>query len=156
MLTSIFEAYDKLVQPKEDVQLSDAERRCFFALVDRPSYTLLLHENGVTPPAASRPPSSLRELPVVGVWRLLLLDGPLPFDSARRNSRVPKLLTHRLFPPPSRATKALWLDSKLQLHIPPAQLAARFLSGGVVFAALRNFRRDQLPVSYTPLTLPTT
>ena len=144
VLTSIFEAYDKLVQPKEDVQLSDAERRCFFALVDRPSYTLLLHENGVTPPAAPGLPSSLRELPVVGVWRLLLLDGPLPFDSARRNSRVPKLLTHRLFPPPSRATKALWLDSKLQLLRPPRDIARRFLGGGAVFGAYRNFKRDHI------------
>ena len=36
VLTSIFEAYDKLVQPKEDVQLSDAERRCWQRLL-RPS-----------------------------------------------------------------------------------------------------------------------
>ena len=36
----------------------------------------------------------------------------LPFSSLRRNSRVPKMLPHRLFP---NASFALWVDGKLQV-----------------------------------------
>ena len=76
------------------------------------------------------------------MWRLLLLDGPLPFDSARRNSRVP-LLTHRLFLAEPRDEGA-WLESKLQLLRPPRDIARRFLGGGAVFGAYRNFKRDHI------------
>ena len=34
--------------------------------------------------------------------------------------------------------------NELQLHLTPTSLAARFLRDGVVFAALRNFRRDHI------------
>ena len=79
----------------------------------------------------------------VGVWHLLLLDGKMPFASSRRNSRVPKMLAHRLFP---RARYALWLDSKLRLHAPPSTIQRLFLppGGGAVFAAYRNLRRDRI------------
>ena len=152
VLTAIFEGYDRLIQPSEQCALSAAEQDCFFAFVDRQSHDLLLHESagkldkrggrplvrraaaGATGGAGGAPPR-------VGVWQLLLLEGEMPFRSARRNSRVPKLLPHRLFP---EARHALWLDSKLQLHIPPSTLVTKLLGGGVVFAALRNFRRDHI------------
>ncbi len=80
----------------------------------------------------------------MGVWQLVLLAGDsLPFRSSRRNSRVPKMLAHRLFP---RARYALWLDSKLKLHQPPSVLRRTFLPehAGAVFAAFRNLRRDHI------------
>jgi len=148
VLTSIFEGYDRLIQPSERclAKLSAAERECFFAFVDRQSYDLLLYEG--------QPKGLVRRggggggdgaaPPRVGVWQLLLLEGTMPYPSSpRRNSRVPKLLAHRLFAA-SGAKHALWLDSKLQLHLTPTSLAARFLRDGVVFAALRNFRRDHI------------
>ena len=57
--------------------------------------------------------------------------------------QVPKMLAARLFP---KARYVLWLDSKLQLHAPPATLRQRFLptGGGVVFAAYRNLKRDHI------------
>ena len=144
VLTAIFEGYDRLIQPSEQCALSAAERDCFFAFVDKQSHDLLLYENAGRV-AKDEAPLVRRAKdgapPRVGVWQLLLVSGVLPFRSSRRNSRIPKLLPHRLFP---EARRALWLDSKLQLHVPPSQLAARFLSGGVVFAALRNFRRDHI------------
>ena len=150
VLTSIFEGYDRLIQPSDRclAKLTAAERECFFAFVDRQSYDLLLYEG--------QPKGLVRRggggggggdgaaPPRVGVWQLLLLEGTMPYPSSpRRNSRVPKLLAHRLFAA-SGARHALWLDSKLQLHLTPTSLAARFLRDGVVFAALRNFRRDHI------------
>lgn len=79
----------------------------------------------------------------IGVWALVLLEGALPFESSRRNSRVPKMLAHRLFP---HARYALWIDSKLRLHQPASALQRHFLpaGGGSVFAAYRNLKRDHI------------
>jgi hypothetical protein len=139
-LTSIFDGYDRLIQPTETVRAraSAVELGCFFAFVDRRSYELLLAEaradgTGVAPSASAAPR--------VGVWTLLLLEGSMPFDSSRRNSRVPKMLAHRLFP---RARYALWVDAKLRLHTPPSELRRRFLPAGVALAAYRNLRRDHI------------
>ena len=75
--------------------MSDAERGCFFAFVDRRSYDLVLSENREV---KSHPAAAASGRPAVGVWQLVLLEGQMPFASARRNSRVPKMLAHRLFP----------------------------------------------------------
>jgi hypothetical protein len=149
VLTAIFEGYDRLIQPAEQCALSAAEQECFFAFVDRQSHDLLLYESAGKVDKRGGGPLVRRAAaggaggapPRVGVWQLLLLEGAMPFRSARRNSRVPKLLPHRLFP---EARHALWLDSKLELHMPPSALVTRLLGGGVVFAALRNFRRDHI------------
>ena len=138
-LTAIFDAFDNLIQPAPEVlsKAGEDELRCFFALVDRRSYDLLVRENAdKLSPAAVKGVSQR-----VGVWSLVLLEGRMPFPSSRRNSRVPKMLAHRLFP---RARYALWIDSKLRLHQPASALRKRFLpsGGGAVFAAYRNLKRD--------------
>ena len=154
--------YDELVQPTDEVlrRMTDAERSCFFVFVDAHSHALLLQEtrargsvtigqvgSGV---GRRRDPTAGGErgedgvaagapmtLTTIGVWRLVpLADGALPFASSRRNSRVPKMLAHRLFP---RARYAVWVDSKLRLHQPPATLRRVFLpDAGVTPSAHRT------------------
>ena len=144
VMTSVFDAYDELMQPSDAVTrtMSHAEQRCFFAFVDQRSYDLLSRENReiVRDETASAHMSPVK---MVGVWRLVLLDGRMPFSSARRNSRVPKMLAHRLFP---HARYALWVDSKLVLHQSASVLRRIFLpsEGAAVFAAFRNLRRDHV------------
>ena len=138
-LTAIFDAFDKLIQPDAEVarKAGDAELRCFFALVDRRSHDLIVRENAELVSPSTLPGVSQK----VGLWSLLLLEGRMPFASSRRNSRVPKMLAHRLFP---RASYALWIDSKLRLHQPASTLRKLFLptGSGAVFAAYRNLRRS--------------
>lgn len=155
-LTAIFDGYDRLIQPTDEAlrRADPEELKCFFAFVDQQSYDLVVHDaksagtqlaitTGTTGAAAAD--ADAARLTKVGVWQLVLLDGSaLPFRSSRRNSRVPKMLAHRLFP---RAHYALWIDSKLRLHQPPALLRRMFLGGergGAVFAAFRNLRRDHI------------
>ena len=157
-LTAIFDAYDELIQPTDDAlrRMGDDERGCFYALVDKQSHDLLLQEGRglvtVLDGAHRSHSAAGGRMPThkIGVWTLLLLDpsaagggAPMPFGSSRRNSRVPKMLAHRLFP---QARYALWIDSKLRLHQPPSVIRKRFLptGGGAVFAAYRNLRRDHI------------
>ena len=75
------------------------------------------------------------------------MDGaPLPFSSARRNSRVPKMLPHRFFPD---AAFCVWVDAKLQLNARPEEAVERFLaSASADVAAVRNLRRDTIDHEY--------
>tara|TARA_B110001452_G_scaffold82759_2_gene67675 strand:+ start:2052 stop:3200 length:1149 start_codon:yes stop_codon:yes gene_type:complete len=120
VLTAILGGSDTLRQPR--AELGDS-RGCLFAFVD----------------GALAKRRSARD----GAWTLLPLQGELPFGAnARRNSRVPKLLPHRLFP---TAEFALWIDGKLQLNMPPLTAVRRFLTEPEAdFAALRNLRRDSI------------
>ena len=102
-LTAIFDAFDELIQPSGEVlrSASNTELGCFFALVDKRSHELLIHENrerlttgGEGDPAL---PEGVRHK--IGVWNLILLEGSMPFSSSRRNSRVPKVRLPALSPP---------------------------------------------------------
>ena len=57
----------------------------------------------------------------VGIWRLILLKHP-PYDEPRRNGKVPKILTHRLFP---QAQYSIWIDGKMELIVDPLLLLER-------------------------------
>ncbi|KAJ0077696.1 hypothetical protein Patl1_35567 [Pistacia atlantica] len=59
----------------------------------------------------------------VGIWRLILLKNP-PYDEPRRNGKVPKILTHRLFP---QAQYSIWIDGKMELIVDPLLLLERYL-----------------------------
>ncbi|KAB2602371.1 hypothetical protein D8674_003376 [Pyrus ussuriensis x Pyrus communis] len=62
----------------------------------------------------------------VGIWRLVLLKHP-PYDEPRRNGKVPKILTHRLFP---NAQYSIWIDGKMELMVDPLQILERYLWRG--------------------------
>ncbi|XP_024988687.1 uncharacterized protein LOC112523352 isoform X2 [Cynara cardunculus var. scolymus] len=62
----------------------------------------------------------------VGIWRLILLKNP-PYDEPRRNGKVPKILTHRLFP---QALYSIWIDGKMELIVDPLLMLERYLWRG--------------------------
>ncbi|GFZ00490.1 similar to Sept9 [Actinidia rufa] len=62
----------------------------------------------------------------VGIWRLILLKHP-PYDEPRRNGKVPKILTHRLFP---QAQYSIWIDGKMELIVDPLLILERYLWRG--------------------------
>ncbi|KAI3922540.1 hypothetical protein MKX01_006229 [Papaver californicum] len=59
----------------------------------------------------------------VGIWRLVLLKTP-PYDEPRRNGKVPKILTHRLYP---QAEYSIWIDGKMELIVDPLLMLERYL-----------------------------
>jgi hypothetical protein len=65
---------------------SSKEKVCFVMFVDQESLDVI-KQDGQTP----------NEKGVLGLWRLILIRN-LPYQDGRRNGKVPKFLTHRLFP----------------------------------------------------------
>ena len=59
---------------------------CFVMFVDQNSLDVILEE-GPKPDSKG----------TLGLWRIVLIKN-LPFKDGRRNGKVPKFLTHRLFP----------------------------------------------------------
>lgn len=161
VLTAIFGCKDKLQQPEAPPPQLHS---CFFAFVDEQSarYLRATVRPRLPPPATHAPtrlssaathaPTRLlgwqapRHVEVsegrVGQWQLLTLTPPLAYASARRNSRVPKLLPFRLF---RTANYSLWIDGKLRLRVDPMRLVHRYLHApNAVIAAARNLRRDHI------------
>ncbi|PNY15263.1 hypothetical protein L195_g011956 [Trifolium pratense] len=62
----------------------------------------------------------------VGIWRLVLLKNQ-PYDEPRRNGKVPKIITHRLFP---QAHYSIWIDGKMELVVDPLLILERYLWRG--------------------------
>ncbi|KAL9245492.1 hypothetical protein vseg_019138 [Gypsophila vaccaria] len=59
----------------------------------------------------------------IGLWKVVVVKN-LPFTDMRRVGKIPKLLSHRLFP---SARYSIWLDSKLRLQQDPLLLLENFL-----------------------------
>lgn len=59
----------------------------------------------------------------IGLWKVVVVKN-LPYSDMRRVGKVPKLLSHRLFP---SARYSIWLDSKLRLQIDPLLTLEYFL-----------------------------
>ncbi|XP_020246304.1 uncharacterized protein LOC109824180, partial [Asparagus officinalis] len=59
----------------------------------------------------------------IGLWRIVVVKN-LPSSDMRRVGKIPKLLTHRLFP---SARYSIWLDSKLRLQNDPYLILEYFL-----------------------------
>ena len=135
VLTAVFGRKDKLQQPAASPRAMDG---CFFAVVDAASKRFLI---------STAPKSLVRSGDVskrrIGAWSLLTLDmASSPYASARRASRVPKLLPFRLFP---HSNYSLWVDGKLKLLADPMALVERFLlRPGAQLALARNLRRDHI------------
>ncbi|KAL9666623.1 hypothetical protein QQ045_000958 [Rhodiola kirilowii] len=52
---------------------------------------------------------------MIGKWRIVVVK-ELPFLDQRLNGKIPKMLSHRLFP---QAKYSIWVDSKLQFRRDP-------------------------------------
>ncbi|KAL2893601.1 Histone-lysine N-methyltransferase SUV39H1 [Bienertia sinuspersici] len=59
----------------------------------------------------------------IGLWKVVVVKN-LPYTDMRRVGKIPKLLSHRLFP---SARYSIWLDSKLRLQRDPLLLLEHFL-----------------------------
>ena len=70
------------------LQMSNSSKQkvCFVMFVDQKSLDVILEEG-------QRP----NDKGVLGLWKIVLIKN-LPYEDGRRNGKVPKLLTHRLFP----------------------------------------------------------
>ncbi|XP_010555210.1 PREDICTED: uncharacterized protein LOC104824754 isoform X2 [Tarenaya hassleriana] len=115
--TGIFDAYDAPHQPSN---ISERSKNlfCFVMTVDEVSFDFIKKNTTVR---------SDRDGGLwVGVWRLILLKTP-PYDEPRRNGKVPKILTHRLFP---EAQYSIWIDGKMELIVDPLLILERYLWRG--------------------------
>ncbi|CAM8901656.1 unnamed protein product [Rhodiola kirilowii] len=115
--SGIFDGYDVPHQPTNISQRS-RELFCFLMVVDEVSLdfiksnaTVKKHKDGGL---------------WVGIWRLIPLKNP-PYDEPRRNGKVPKILTHRLFP---QAIYSIWIDGKMELIVDPLLMLERYLWRG--------------------------
>uniref|UniRef100_A0A2P2MTV5 Uncharacterized protein MANES_11G097700 n=1 Tax=Rhizophora mucronata TaxID=61149 RepID=A0A2P2MTV5_RHIMU len=115
--SGIFDGYDVPHQPSN---LSELSRQlfCFLMVVDEVSLKFI-KENATVK-------KDNKGGQWVGIWRLVLLRHP-PYDEPRRNGKVPKILTHRLFP---QAQYSIWIDGKMELIVDPLLILERYLWRG--------------------------
>ncbi|TYG65168.1 hypothetical protein ES288_D06G164400v1 [Gossypium darwinii] len=123
--SAIFGAFDIIQQPKNISEYSK-QTICFYMFVDEETEADLKLNGGLD---ASKK---------IGVWRIVVAHN-LPYTDGRRNGKIPKLLTHRLFP---NARFSLWIDGKLELIVDPFQILERFLwRKNATLAISRHYKR---------------
>ena len=112
--SGIFDGYDVPHQPS-NISIRSKKLFCFLMVVDEVSLKFI--KTNVT----------IREDNDkgmwVGIWRLIPLKHP-PYDEPRRNGKVPKILTHRLFP---QAQYSIWIDGKMELIVDPLLILERYI-----------------------------
>ncbi|PKA57122.1 hypothetical protein AXF42_Ash002426 [Apostasia shenzhenica] len=85
---------------------------CFIMFVDEITLQTLLSDG-----------QKMDNMGFIGLWKIVVVKN-LPFSDMRRVGKVPKFLTHRLFP---SARYSIWLDSKLRLQNDPYLILEYFL-----------------------------
>ncbi|XP_073309585.1 probable hexosyltransferase MUCI70 isoform X2 [Primulina huaijiensis] len=115
--SGIFDAYDTPHQPSNISKRSES-LFCFLMVVDEVSLDFIKKNATIREDTAGGQ--------WVGIWRLILLKHK-PYDEPRRNGKVPKILTHRLFP---QARYSIWIDGKMELVVDPLLLLERYLWRG--------------------------
>lgn len=85
---------------------------CFVMFVDEETLSTLSSE-GNTPDDTGH----------IGLWKIVVVKN-LPYKDMRRTGKVPKLLSHRLFP---SSRYSIWLDSKMRLNTDPMLIIEYFL-----------------------------
>ncbi|OVA01975.1 Protein of unknown function DUF616 [Macleaya cordata] len=77
----------------------------------------------------------------IGLWKIVVVKN-LPYTDMRRVGKIPKFLTHRLFP---SARYSIWLDSKLRLQSDPLLILEYFLwRKGYEYAISNHYDRHCL------------
>ncbi|KAK8488045.1 hypothetical protein V6N11_021099 [Hibiscus sabdariffa] len=115
--SGIFDGYDAPHQPS-NISTRSKKLFCFLMVVDEVSLKFI--ESNVTIR------KDKHKGMWVGIWRLIPLKHP-PYDEPRRNGKVPKILTHRLFP---QAQYSIWIDGKMELIVDPLLILERYLWRG--------------------------
>ncbi|CAA6669760.1 unnamed protein product [Spirodela intermedia] len=109
----IFGNSDRLRAPNNRmIKRSSRKHVCFVMFVDEITLKTLSDE-GQKPDGMG----------FFGLWKIVLVKN-LPFTDMRRVGKIPKFLSHRLFP---TARYSIWLDSKLRLNSDPQLLLEYFL-----------------------------
>ncbi|XP_057980021.1 probable hexosyltransferase MUCI70 isoform X2 [Malania oleifera] len=123
--SAIFGNYDIIQQPKN---ISEAARENvpFYMFIDEETEAYMKNS------------SAWDGSKMIGLWRIVVVHN-IPYNDARRNGKVPKLLLHRIFP---NIRYSIWIDGKLQLVVDPYQILERFLwRQNASFAISRHYRR---------------
>ncbi|KAK6931220.1 Protein of unknown function DUF616 [Dillenia turbinata] len=96
------------------VGISDYSQKnvCFVMFVDEETLTKLSAEGNAPDDAG-----------YVGLWKIVIVRN-LPYKDMRRTGKVPKFLSHRLFP---SSRYSIWLDSKMRLQTDPMLIIEYFL-----------------------------
>lgn len=115
--SGIFDGYDVPNQPSK-ISRRSKKLFCFLMVVDEVSLKFIRKNVTVKEDSAGGQ--------WVGIWRLILVKHP-PYDEPRRNGKVPKILTHRLFP---QAQYSIWIDGKMELIVDPLLILERYLWRG--------------------------
>ncbi|CAI0407953.1 unnamed protein product [Linum tenue] len=115
--SGIFDGYDVPHQPS-NISHRSKELFCFLMVVDEVSLEFIKENTTIR--------TDSKGGQWVGIWRLIPLKNP-PYDEPRRNGKVPKILTHRLFP---QAQYSIWIDGKMELIVDPLLLLERYLWRG--------------------------
>ncbi|ESW31413.1 hypothetical protein PHAVU_002G236800 [Phaseolus vulgaris] len=115
--SGIFDGYDLPHEPS-NISFSSKKLFCFLMVVDEVSLKFMRKNGTVKEDSAGGK--------WVGIWRIILLKNP-PYDEPRRNGKVPKILTHRLFP---EAQYSIWIDGKMELIVDPLLILERYLWRG--------------------------
>lgn len=111
--SGIFDGYDIPHQPS-NISLRSEKLFCFLMVVDEVSLKFMRENSTVKEDNAGGK--------WVGIWRLVLLKNQ-PYDEPRRNGKVPKIITHRLFP---QAQYSIWIDGKMELVVDPLLILERY------------------------------
>ncbi|KAJ4776484.1 Sept9 (DUF616) [Rhynchospora pubera] len=115
--SGIFDGYDAPQQPT-NISTRSKKLFCFLMVVDDVSLDFIQQNTSMKIDKDGGR--------WVGIWRLITLHN-LPFDEPRRNGKVPKILTHRLFP---EARYSIWIDGKMELIVDPLLILERYLWRG--------------------------
>lgn len=109
----IFGSSDFLRRPTSKV-ISDFSKKnvCFVMFVDEQTLSNLSLEGHVPDDRG-----------YVGLWKIVIVKD-LPYADMRKTGKVPKFLSHRLFP---SSRYSIWIDSKMRLNTDPMQIIEYFL-----------------------------
>ncbi|XP_031745282.1 uncharacterized protein LOC101206756 isoform X5 [Cucumis sativus] len=109
----IFGSSDFLRRPTSK-QISEYSKKnvCFVMFVDKQTLSKLSAEGNIPDDKGC-----------IGLWKIVVVSN-LPYEDMRRTGKVPKFLSHRLFP---SARYSIWLDSKMRLQVDPMLIIEYFL-----------------------------
>ncbi|XP_038997174.1 uncharacterized protein LOC120121983 isoform X2 [Hibiscus syriacus] len=102
----------RLSSPGFEISEFSKKNVCFVMFVDEQTLSKLSSE-GHTPD----------EKGYVGLWKIVVVKN-LPYLDMRKTGKVPKFLSHRLFP---SSWYSIWLDSKMRLNTDPMLIIEFFL-----------------------------
>jgi len=112
--SGIFDGYDTPHQPS-NISARSQKLFCFLLVVDEKSLNFIKQNASIWEDSEGGK--------WVGIWRLVTLHNP-PYDEPRRNGKVPKIITHRLFP---QARYSIWIDGKMELIVDPLLILERWV-----------------------------